>query len=277
MKHNEMEERMKTYYEQIFNYKLMRRVPVVIRIDGRAFHTFTRGFRKPFDPLLMETMQRTMKYLCRNIQGCVFGYTQSDEISLVLIDYKTLKSSAWFDYRIEKICSNSAAMATLEFNRVFARLVDEYSKSKDVDEKVLSSYRKALKCGAIFDSRTFNIPQSEVANYIYSRQSDASRNSVQALGQSEFSHSDLQNKSSSDIQDMLHEQKDINWNDYPIPCKRGSACHKNDEGKWFVDLEMPIIRKTEEVDYRQYVEKWVYPSEENTDMQTNTPPHGSEN
>lgn len=97
--------RMKTFYENIPKTRLMRRVPVAIRLDGKAFHTFTRGFQKPFDFVLMDAMQQTMKYLCENIQGCVFGYTQSDEITLILVDYQKFTSSAWFDYEVQKMCS----------------------------------------------------------------------------------------------------------------------------------------------------------------------------
>lgn len=100
--------RMKHYYENIPKTKLMRRTPVAIRIDGKAFHTFTKGFDRPFDKVLMTTMQETTQYLCENIQGCVFGYTQSDEITLILIDYKRLNSSAWFDYEVQKMCSVTA-------------------------------------------------------------------------------------------------------------------------------------------------------------------------
>ena len=111
--------RMKEFYEQIPKTKLMRRTPVAIRIDGKAFHTFTRGFRKPFDHILIKTMQETTKYLCENIQGCVLGYTQSDEITLILVDYQKLTSSAWFDYEVQKLCSISASMATMAFNKFF--------------------------------------------------------------------------------------------------------------------------------------------------------------
>ena len=98
--HDELGTRMKEFYENIPKTKLMRRTPVAIRIDGKAFHTFTRGFNKPFDDVLISAMQDTMKYLCENIQGCVLGYTQSDEITLILVDYKRLNSSAWFDYEV---------------------------------------------------------------------------------------------------------------------------------------------------------------------------------
>ena len=118
--------RMKEYYEAVPKTKLMRRTPVAIRIDGKAFHTFTRGFQKPFDMILMKSMQETMKYLCKNIQGCVFGYTQSDEITLILIDYQTLTTDAWFDYEVQKLCSVSASMATMAFNKFFEANVDTY-------------------------------------------------------------------------------------------------------------------------------------------------------
>lgn len=112
-------DRMKNNYENITRYYLTRRMPVIIRIDGKAFHTFTRGFKKPFDDILVKTMQDTMKYLCENIQGCVLGYTQSDEISLVLTDYAELTTDAWFGNNLQKMCSVSASMATMAFNKFF--------------------------------------------------------------------------------------------------------------------------------------------------------------
>ncbi|MCI6241028.1 MAG: tRNA(His) guanylyltransferase Thg1 family protein, partial [Clostridium sp.] len=171
--------RMKTYYEQIPKTRLMRRCPVAIRIDGRAFHTYTRGFQKPFDMVLMRSMQDTMQYLCENIQGCVLGYTQSDEITLLLVDYKKLNSSAWFDYEVQKLCSIAASMATMVFNRSFAKHVEE----DPYPEKYAEVYQKAMKMGATFDARCFNIPKEEVTNLIYWRQLDASRNSIQMVGQ----------------------------------------------------------------------------------------------
>ena len=97
---DELGMRMKEFYEGVPKTRLVRRMPVAIRIDGKAFHTFTRGFQKPFDEILVKSMQDTMKYLCENIQGCVLGYTQSDEITLILIDYQNLNSCAWFDYEV---------------------------------------------------------------------------------------------------------------------------------------------------------------------------------
>ena len=124
--HDDLGIRMKENYEKISRTKLMRRTPVALRIDGKAFHTFTRGFKKPFDDILVKSMQETTKYLCKNIQGCVFGYTQSDEITLILIDYQTLTTAAWFDYEVQKMCSIAASMATMKFNKVFNDLAVDF-------------------------------------------------------------------------------------------------------------------------------------------------------
>ena len=112
-------DRMKHNYEEVSKYRLTRRTPVIIRLDGKAFHTFTKGFKRPYDEIFHEAMNKTMKYLCENIQGCKIGYTQSDEITLLLTDFDTLTSDAWFDYEVQKLCSISASMATLVFNKVF--------------------------------------------------------------------------------------------------------------------------------------------------------------
>lgn len=266
---DELGRRMKDYYENIAKTKLMRRTPVAIRIDGRAFHTFTRGFEKPFDTILMKSMQGTMKYLCENIQGCVFGYTQSDEITLILQDYKELTTDAWFDYEVQKICSISASMATMAFNRYFEENVKMWADTTPFTSegnKLLETYRNAISKGAMFDARCFNIPKEEVCNLVYWRQLDATRNSIQMVGQANFSHRELQGKSCNMIQDMLLTQKDINWNDFPTPCKRGTAClkkfiHDYDEygvdwgdwSSWLIDEEMPVLKGED----RQYIENLI--------------------
>ena len=268
--HDDLGCRMKTFYEQIPKTKLMRRCPVAIRIDGRAFHTFTRGFQKPFDEVLIKSMQETMKYLCENIQGCVLAYTQSDEITLILVDYKKLTSSAWFDYEVQKICSIAASMATMAFNNIFSKYVKEFDlelayNDNGIDtkenRKLWEIYKKAINKGAMFDARCFNIPKEEVTNLVYWRQLDASRNSIQMVGQANFSHKELQNKSCNDIQNMLMTQKGINWNDLPTYQKRGSCCVRNkiviesdgvietiqlrdtskSENKWIIDTDIPIL------------------------------------
>lgn len=231
--------RMKEY-ESVSRTKLINRLPVVLRLDGKAFHSFTRNFQKPFDKVLIKTMQDTMKYLCENIQGCVLGYTQSDEITLVLVNYEKLNSEPWFDYKVQKMCSISASMATMAFNKEFTRNYLYFLHNEDLDwedennEKQAKIYSNAMMKGAMFDSRCFNIPKEEVANLIYWRQLDATRNSIQMVGQANFSHKELHGKSCNQIQDMLFTQKGINWNDYPTYLKRGSCCIKE---KYFEECE----------------------------------------
>ena len=206
-------------------------------------------------------MQETTKYLCENIQGCVFGFTQSDEITLILVDYQKLTSSAWFDYEVQKLCSISASMATMAFNKFFYSMVMEETAGGEFTEGIAGIHLNAAEKGAMFDARCFNIPKEEVTNLIYWRQLDATRNSIQMVGQANFSHKELQNKSCNDIQDMLHEQKGISWNDYPTVCKRGTAIIKvemeseriNATG-WIIDTEMPILKGED----RAYVDDLVY-------------------
>lgn len=264
MVNDEIGKRMKENYEQISKYKLTRRLPVIIRIDGKAFHTFTRGFKKPFDDILVKSMQQTMQYLCENIQGAMFAYTQSDEISILLCDYKRLNSSAWFDNEVQKMCSISASMATLAFNRAFEHnaydILDPYYPTEHVITEEIITYaksiKKAIEKGAMFDSRCFTIPESEVANYFYWRQLDATRNSIEMVGHCNFSQKELNKKTCNMIQDMLHEQKGINWDDFPTHLKRGSCCYKkemdNGRSQWFVDMEIPIFINED----REYIEKW---------------------
>lgn len=265
--------RMKDFYEQIPKTKLMRRCPVAIRIDGKAFHTYTRNFKRPFDSVFMRAMQETMKYLCENIQGCVLGYTQSDEITLILVDYEKINSSAWFDYEVQKLCSVSASMATMRFNQVFARLVQEVKEEGTEDPKYIKVLDKACEAGAMFDSRCFNIPKEEVTNLIYWRQLDASRNSIQMVGHANFSQKQMHGKSTGDIQDMLMLEKNINWNDFPVACKRGSCCIRgqadedssctdgsrteNSRG-WVIDKDIPIFKGEE----RGYVDRLIYIGEQ---------------
>lgn len=290
--HDDLGVRMKTFYEQIPKTKLMRRCPVAIRIDGKAFHTFTRGFQKPFDEVLIKSMQETTKYLCENIQGCVLGYTQSDEITLILVDYKKLTSSAWFDYEVQKICSITASMATMAFNKLFEKYVDEYRFSKwdgvsnyeDNAWEYIQVLLSAVEKGAMFDARCFNIPKEEVTNLLYWRQDDAAKNSIQMVGRAFFSHKELHKKSRNDIQDMLMTQKGINWNDFPTYQKRGSCCVKTEEkimeditiiknrfgedGKkhvvnmkrphWIIDTEIPIFKG----EGREYIDRLVFVGEE---------------
>lgn len=249
MSNDNLGERMKKY-EFVTRTHLMRRTPVIIRVDGKAFHTFTKGFKRPFDDVLIKSMQDTMKYLCENIQGCVLGYTQSDEITLVLTDYANLNTAAWFDYNIQKCASVAASMATMAFNKAFANNITAYwgrqvgkKTNGSPDTEYLSKILDARQKGAMFDARVFNLPREEVCNCLLWRQLDASRNSIQMVAQSEFSHKQLQNKTCDQLQEMLFQERGINWNDYQTHYKRGSCCVKrrdeNGRNKWIIDLNIP--------------------------------------
>lgn len=275
---NDLGNRMKQY-EAVPKNNLMRKVPVIIRLDGKAFHTFTRNFAKPFDSVLINAMQQTMKYLCENIQGCVFGYTQSDEITLILIDYPNIDTEAWFDYEVQKMVSVVSSMATLAFNRFFVKAVESWQNKriiqlrydvKEIEYKTVLD--KAIEEGAMFDARVFNLPCNEVVNCLIWRQNDASRNSVQMAGRAVFSHNELQGLSNEQIQDKLMIEKGINWNDYPVTCKRGSACYKvqtavtmnnpnpnsNKEpitvmrNIWIIDENIPIFTKDP-----NFITRWI--------------------
>ena len=268
---DELGTRMKEFYEGVPKTRLVRRMPVAIRLDGKAFHTFTRGFEKPFDEVLGRAMRGTMKYLCENIQGCVLGYTQSDEITLILVDYQNLNSCAWFDYEVQKMCSIAASMATMAFNKFFTKNVNYFEMTHEYDDTIneyCTTLVNAAEKGAMFDARCFNIPKEEVCNLIYWRQLDATRNSIQMVGQANFSHKELQNKSCNMIQEMLFAEKGINWNDYPTYLKRGSCCIKTTiqnpnvdikdgaypKSVWMIDLDIPIFKG----DGRDYIDKVVF-------------------
>lgn len=287
--HDDLGNRMKTYYEAVPKHRLIRRMPVAIRIDGKAFHTFTRGFQKPFDEVLGNAMVRTMEYLAKNIQGCIFAYQQSDEITLLLVDYQTFETDAWFDYEIQKICSISASMATMVFNKYFEEEVRNWrdkifpanylghcvGELSPENIKLSEVYTLAVEKGAMFDARCFNIPKEEACNLVYWRQLDATRNSIQMVGQANFSHSQLQGCSCNLIKDMLYDLKHIAWEDYPTRWKRGVACHKvpgepvakdvvvkgevigksyQETWKWEIDYEMPILKGED----RKYVNELIY-------------------
>lgn len=253
---DDLGDRMKDYYESRSKTRLIRRIPVIIRLDGKAFHTLTRGFKKPFDMIMVRAMQETMKYLCENIQGCVLGYTQSDEITLVLIDYQNLNSDAWFDYEVQKLCSVSASMATFAFNRNFTRLAVLESEK---ETKQTNVHIEAASKGAFFDARCFNIPKEEVTNCLLWRQQDATRNSIHMTGRAYFSHKQIEGLNSNDIQNLLFQEKGVNWNDLPTTLKRGSCCIKKYRqtmnqtlrGYWCIDDEIPIFKD----EGRDYIEK----------------------
>jgi tRNA(His) 5'-end guanylyltransferase len=202
--------RMKQCYENVFKYRLPKRMPVIIRLDGRAFHTLTKRVEKPFDKVFIDLMDATAKYLCENIDGCQLAYIQSDEISLFLHNYKKLNTRAWFDNEIQKMCSISASLASIKFNHL-----RNYNCLNQGELYHLSLVQ--------FDSRCFVLPEAEVANYFIWRQKDWERNSIQMLAQSLYSHKELHKKNNAELQEMCF-QKGKNWNDLNTSLKRGRCC-----------------------------------------------------
>lgn len=269
MNKDSLGDRMKGY-ENISRIYLTNRMPAIIRIDGKAFHTFTRGFEKPFDGILISSMWETAKYLCENIQGCKIAYTQSDEISLLLTDYEELTTSAWFDKNIQKMVSVSASMATLAFNKAYSEIVKKDIVTKNTilnsmgtiayytNQDIIEKYNNK-KWSALFDSRVFVIPKEDVCNYFIWRQQDATRNSIEMIGRAYFSHKELHKVNCNQIQEKLFQEKGINFNDLPVYQKRGSCVVKEQYQKedairrrWMVDEDIPIFTQD-----RDYIEKLI--------------------
>lgn len=200
-------DRMKRYYEDVYRIKLPRRTNLIIRLDGKSFHTFTKNLDRPFDMEFIRLMSQVALELVKSLQGAKFGYTQSDEISILLTDYDDIKTEAAFDNNLQKIVSIASSTASWEFCRLW--------QNSTIRDKVIGR--------GVFDCRAFIIPeQEEVLNYFLWRQQDASRNSLNLLAQSLYSHKELQGRKSSELHDMCIN-KGYNWNNLPVGCKRGLA------------------------------------------------------
>ena len=204
MKKDALGDRMKENYERRTQTMLPRRTYTIVRVDGKAFHTFTRGCAKPYDEKLMAAMDATALFLCENLQGAKLGYVQSDEVSVLLTDFDKITTDAFFDGEVQKIVSVAASFATVAFNRAYG------------------------SDSACFDARCFTIPDPvEVANYFVWRQQDATRNSIQMAAQAKFPQKQLHGKNTDEMQEMLWSEYGINWSDYPGGCKRGRCIWPN--------------------------------------------------
>ncbi len=212
-------------YEDRFRYKLPRRTNTLIRLDGKAFHSYTRGCKKPFDDALMSDMDTTAIRLCEQIQGCKLAYIQSDEITLWLTDYDDIGTAAWFDGNIQKIASVSASIATAEFNKARTkRCLEEAQELGCINSDISMWGDFTVAC---FDSRVWSINElTEVANTFVWRSQDASRNSVQMYARSMYSHKELDGKNTSALHDLIHV-KGENWNDLASRYKRGRIVYRN--------------------------------------------------
>jgi tRNA(His) 5'-end guanylyltransferase len=219
---DELGDRMKKYYEDRTRILLPRRTYTIIRIDGKAFHTYTHGLKRPFDNGLVDDMDATACYLCKNIQGAKFAFVQSDEISVLMTDFEAITTDAWFDGNIQKIASIAASLTTARFNQL--RTIRWFT------ENGLSGNGTAIDVEnikiAAFDARVFTIPtKTEVANMFIWRMQDTVRNSISSVAQTLYSHKELEGKNMSEQQEMIF-QKGINWNDYAPKYKRGRFIEK---------------------------------------------------
>lgn len=234
-------------YEAAFQPSLPRRLPVIIRVDGRAFHSFTRGIvAKPFDDTFRHTMARTAQFLCEQIAGAKFAYTQSDEISVLTANDDRLETQPWFNNDLCKIVSLSASLTTIKFRE----LVETDFQEADT----------AIDRLPTFDARAFVVPTEEVGNYYVWRQRDWERNSVQMAARAHFSQKQLQGLNNSQLQEKLWKEKKVNWNDFPVMHKRGVCVlpgqrilpppHEDMARGWGIDYEPPIFTKD-----RTYINK----------------------
>ncbi len=224
---DDLGDRMKGQYEDRTRYMLPRRTFTIIRLDGKAFHTYTRGLKKPFDNDLFADIDNAIIAMLPQIQGAVFAYTQSDEISILLTDFATPQTSAWFDGNLQKVGTVAASIMTAEFNLLRLNRVREELKGITTTEEA-REFSSRLK-NAYFDARVFTIPdRTEVMNYFIWRNQDCSRNSVSMVAQSIFSHHELQGVSTTGMHEWLYD-KGINWaTDYTDREKNGALIVKED-------------------------------------------------
>ena len=219
MKKNSLGDRMKSYEDVNRNF-LIPKLHTVLRLDGRAFHTYTKGFIRPYDNALINAMNETARYLCMNIQGAAFAYVQSDEITIYLTDTADLETQMWYGGNIQKMVSVSAAMATSAFNKT---MLMYYCNSRDGDfrDDMLSKDDISRIKMAEFDSRIFQLPnEHEVFNCVLWRQQDCVRNSISAVAQSMFSHKELHKKSVKEMKQMCLD-KGYDWNELEDGLKHG--------------------------------------------------------
>lgn len=200
--------RMKNY-EEVSRNVLTRRIPVIIRVDGKSFHSFCKRFQRPYDHLLHACLNHVMRALCDEIQGAKFAERHSDEISVLVTDFDDITTEAYFGYIVPKICSVVAATASVEFCKQLSSLTQYLTKDEAWPR---------------FDCRAFNIPEDDVVNYFYWRQRDCIRNSISMFAQSKFSHNELNGKNCKQMQEMMWQKDQFNWDHLPQEQKTGWVC-----------------------------------------------------
>lgn len=245
-------DRMKKY-EAVTDTSLINQMPVIIRVDGRAFHSVTRGMGKPFDDYFIEAMNHTMKELCEKMQNVLFAYCQSDEISLAMYE-KTYETASMFNNRIQKLVSTASAIASVAFTSYF------YStflyKHKEFTDAQLDKYRKCL--GATFDARAFNVPRQDVANYFLWRQNDCYKNAINTIALTLFSTKELNGKNQDDRIRMITEGKDFDLAGVDNKYLLGRQCRKVlHTGDWFISSRW-TVESCDERFTEQYLEPILY-------------------
>lgn len=215
--------RMKQY-ENVNRQYLTSRTPVIIRVDGRSFHSYTKGFDKPFDHRIINAMVYAAEKVAEDMQGFQAAYIQSDEASFVMHDYTNLQSEGWFGYNLNKIISISASLMTIHFNAYIGK-----ERKKNFSETMEVLCNKDAKI-ALFDSRAFNVPREDVSNYFLFRSQDNHRNSLSSYAQSLFSHKQLHKKNQYNIHEMLYKIGK-NWTTDLLPVeKNGTFLIKDENG-----------------------------------------------
>jgi len=226
-----LDERMKNYERSVGN-RLTMRCPAIIRLDGRAFHTFTRSFARPYDNVFRSLMVGTAIAMCEEISTAVYAYGQSDEISILMNDYTLFNTEQYFGGSVQKITSVVSSVATNAFNREL--------RKHGLHDKLFK---------ATFDARVFSIPERDASNYFVWRQRDCIRNSILSLGQSCFSHKQLHGKSCEDIKNMLAGPSILSpWENESLEFKYGFVVQYETVGGWELSLTREI-----EVNHIEYL------------------------
>jgi tRNA(His) guanylyltransferase len=217
-------------YENCSRYYLQRRTPVILRIDGQHFSSFTKNCKKPFDGALNNAMVTSAMMTAENMQGFKLAYHQSDEVTFFLSDWETFETCAWFDNNLAKLQTITASMFTAYFNDNYPKYKEDQHSSYWIDNPPLKyedmpdfKYEDGL---AFFDCRAFNVPKEEVANMFLWRQKDWHRNSIQMLGRSQFSQKQLHGKNMEQIKALLLE-KGQDWENLPDEYKNGTFIVNN--------------------------------------------------
>jgi tRNA(His) 5'-end guanylyltransferase len=266
MSKDNLGDRMKSY-EDSYRLTLPIRMPIILRVDGKAFHTYTKGCKRPLDQGLIDCMNVTAIALCKALQGSQIAYVQSDEISVLLNNYQTTETQPWFDNNLQKMVSVAASIASVTFTENSYRIWGFCDNAEGTGFEGMG-YTSAITKPAYFDARAFVLPKEEVSNYFLWRQQDATRNSLQMLARTLYSHKELDGKDNSELKNLCIMKK-IDWNSCPTSQKIGRCIVKSkmmktgvnpktgeefaaERTEWVVDNNIPVFS-----DNRDYINKYV--------------------